>query len=223
MRATPFFTASGLAFASALVIAACAGVDTAGLGPPRGETPAQGEVSGEAGAPGAGSGGGSGSASGGSGGGGASPDDASADDAASADDGAAGDASPDAGDTSADAAPDGALPDGGDGGGPLEPCARPETHESRLCGRCGTQSRVCKLVEGQARWLPWGDCVDERGACYPGTVVNEPCGRCGVRPRVCTADCRVEVGVCTDRPGASAEVACARRGRAGGVPSPRRV
>src|SRR5262245_21572433 len=61
--------------------------------------------------------------------------------------------------------------DGGvylDGSGPLEPCTRPEQPETRACGMCGTELRVCKRVDGRLVWLPWGGCTGQHGTCMPG-------------------------------------------------------
>jgi DNA-binding beta-propeller fold protein YncE len=81
--------------------------------------------------------------------------------------------------------------------------------ESRECGLCGVQARLC---EGAA-WQPWADCLGQ-GTCVPAAAETGACGvtagacRAGTRSRLCSASCRWGAwGACGgDYVGPSAEV-----------------
>ncbi|MEM7604052.1 MAG: hypothetical protein AAF411_01745 [Myxococcota bacterium] len=98
-------------------------------------------------------------------------------------------------DAAVDAAPDADPRDEGVEG-PVDPldagcdgsscCAcDPAQVDTRSCGNCGVQTRVCG---GDCRWGAWGACSGE-GVCDPGSTEEEACGRCGTRGRACNASC----------------------------------
>ena len=95
-----------------------------------------------------------------------SPDDSSAD--------AARDATADA---TVDAMTDAAPP----------PCAPLGSTETRACGMCGTQLRVCS---SSLTWSDWSSCSGETGLCLPGATdtTSEGCDS-GSKTRTCQAAC----------------------------------
>lgn len=58
--------------------------------------------------------------------------------------------------------------------------------ETRPCGLCGQEERVCN--EG-GEWAEWSMCMDS-GVCEPGAEESEGCGDNGSRQRVCGNDCQ---------------------------------
>jgi len=108
-----------------------------------------------------------------------------------------------------DAAPDAAVvaPDAS-----FEPvgaaCASPHAVESRLCGSCGTQKRLCwpAADAGSATWLDWGPCLGEKqDAGPPNTSITLPCEMCGTKVVRYDAQCNASAGFCTPGPGAQCE------------------
>jgi len=61
----------------------------------------------------------------------------------------------------------------------------PGARESRGCGRCGSQERVCG---GNCQWGGWSGCSGQ-GPCSPGDAQREDCCDCGSRTRSCTGSC----------------------------------
>jgi hypothetical protein len=81
-------------------------------------------------------------------------------------------------------------------------CPRANATESRLCGRCGRETRLCgRNADGGLEWLVWGRCQGEHPTgCYPGQTKNEYCGMCGVRTLVCDDTCSFTGGGFCSRP-----------------------
>ena len=116
-----------------------------------------------------------------------SSDDSRTDSADSATD-AAPDAMTDAA-TTADAddaaASDGASDAPNDAAPP--PCAPFASTESRACGMCGSQLRVCNT---SLTWSDWSSCSGETGACLPGASDTTSAGcDSGSKTRTCDAAC----------------------------------
>lgn len=88
------------------------------------------------------------------------------------------------------------------------PCGPLNRRETRPCGLCGKQERIClKATDAGADsggdaglpgiWYPWGACVNGAGAvCDPTqTYPDEACGNCGTRQRICQIDCTYVQGL----------------------------
>ena len=64
--------------------------------------------------------------------------------------------------------------------------------ESRACGSCGTQSRVCDVT---GTWTEWSACA-EAPACTIGETRTVNCGRCGTQELRCVDRCRWHAEPC---------------------------
>ncbi len=103
------------------------------------------------------------------------------------------DAKPDVYDA-ADAKVDADLPPEG------SPCTSMGSVQSRACGGCGTQERVCLDLGSGMVWQAWGSCKNEVvGGCTPGSVSFEACDLCGRRRRECTSACTWITGICENQ------------------------
>ncbi|MFC1768693.1 NBR1-Ig-like domain-containing protein [Nanoarchaeota archaeon] len=71
---------------------------------------------------------------------------------------------------------------------------RPGDLDSRPCGNCGTQERLC-LPDGT--WGQWGLCYGQ-GVCDPSDEEERQCGNCGLQTRDCNDQCQWDPwGECT--------------------------
>jgi hypothetical protein len=80
-------------------------------------------------------------------------------------------------------------------------CTPVGTIQSKRCGTCGTQARLCIASKGgdagstdagpTGVWDEWGDCIGELvGGCTPGEVNDaSACGKCGTQTRTCQNNC----------------------------------
>ena len=66
-------------------------------------------------------------------------------------------------------------------------CAPGEV-ESRPCGRCGTEEKMC---DSEGEWGQWGQC-EGVGVCDPGSEESQGCGENGSQNRVCSDECQWE-------------------------------
>jgi hypothetical protein len=95
-----------------------------------------------------------------------------------------------------------AAPDAFDGGhAPTgSACATANAVQSRLCGRCGTEKRLCAASasgDAGAVWLDWGQCLGERAdAGLPNTQISFDCERCGKKITTYDSNCNSSVGMC---------------------------
>lgn len=58
--------------------------------------------------------------------------------------------------------------------------------ESRPCGQCGREERVCN---SGGEWGTWSACLGA-GVCEPGAEESEGCGESGNRNRLCNSECQ---------------------------------
>jgi hypothetical protein len=80
-------------------------------------------------------------------------------------------------------------------GPPPPPDCTPGDIETKKCGKCGKQIRVCS----PSGWEPWRACTDELpgAACAVGETRGSTCGRCGVQTDLCdTTACTWIAGTC---------------------------
>ena len=101
-------------------------------------------------------------------------------------------------DAKIDAAPDAAKDSAADVYAAVgSPCTNEGTVESRGCGVCGKQQRLCL----SATWQDWGSCSGEVvNGCMPGSAEYVACGMCGQQKRECTSACSWITGICGNEP-----------------------
>jgi hypothetical protein len=73
-------------------------------------------------------------------------------------------------------------------------CSPLNAVQTRKCGLCGQQQRVCIDPEaedgGNLSWQEWGACLGEvDGGCVPGTTRDAGCGKCGTMNQTCSNAC----------------------------------
>lgn len=85
-------------------------------------------------------------------------------------------------------------------------CPTSNAVQTRLCGRCGTEKRLCWPQDGGSVWLDWGPCQAEKAdAGLPNTQVPVDCEMCGKKVITYDSLCNASVGFCQPAPGAQCE------------------
>ncbi len=83
-------------------------------------------------------------------------------------------------------------------------CAQDQLVQKRLCGYCGTESRICIAGDaGSLVWQDWGGCRGETTMatrCLPGDTRSMSCGNCGSQPQTCQNDCSWQGAACAQPP-----------------------